>query len=76
VNDVFDELTRILNIDVGATTPDRLFTLETTECSGQCELAPAMTVDEEVYGHLTASRIATIIAQYRRKRSLGRRRRG
>ena len=76
VNDGFDELTRILNIDVGATTPDRLFTLETTECLGQCELAPAMTVDEEVYAHLTASRIATIIAQYRRKRSLGRRRRG
>ncbi|MDX2455250.1 NAD(P)H-dependent oxidoreductase subunit E [Desulfosarcina sp.] len=76
VNDVFDELTKLLKIDVGATTSDKLFTLETTECLGQCDLAPAMTVDEEVYGHLTAARIATIIAQYRRKRSHGRRRRG
>ncbi len=67
VNDVFNELTRVLQIDVGATTPDRLFTLETTECLGQCDLAPAMTVDDVVYGNLTAASIATIIGQYRKK---------
>ncbi len=67
VNDVFNELTRVLRIDVGATTPDRRFTLETTECLGQCDLAPAMTVDDVVYGRLTAASIATIIGQYRKK---------
>ena len=67
VNDVFNELTRVLQIEVGATTPDRLFTLETTECLGQCDLAPAMTVDDVVYGRLTAASIATIIGQYRKK---------
>lgn len=67
VNDVFNELTRILKLDVGATTPDRLFTLETTACLGQCDLAPAMTIDDVVYGKLTAASIATIIAQYRKK---------
>lgn len=67
VNDVFNELIGILKIDVGATTPDRLFTLETTECLGQCDLAPAMTVDDVTYGNLTAASIATILGRYRKK---------
>jgi NADH:ubiquinone oxidoreductase subunit E len=66
-NDVFDELSRMLNIDVGATTPDRLFTLETTECLGQCDLAPVMTIDDVAYGNLTAAGIASIIGRYRKK---------
>jgi NADH:ubiquinone oxidoreductase subunit E len=67
VKDVVNQLTRMLNIDVGATTPDRLFTLETAECLGQCDSAPAMAVDDVLYGDLTATRIATILAQYREK---------
>ena len=67
VKDVFNQLTRMLNIDVGATTPDRLFTLETAECLGQCDSAPAMTVDDVLFGDLTATRIVTILAQYREK---------
>ncbi len=70
VNDVFNELTRILIIDAGATTPDRLFTLETTECLGLCDLAPAMMVDDIPYGNLTAAGIATIIGRYRKKGAL------
>ncbi len=67
VNDVFNELSRVLQIDVGATTPDRLFTLETTACLGQCDLAPAMTIDDVTYGNLTAASIATLIGKYRNK---------
>ncbi|MEE4114339.1 MAG: NAD(P)H-dependent oxidoreductase subunit E [Desulfobacteraceae bacterium] len=67
VNDVFNELSRVLQIDVGATTPDRLFTLETTACLGQCDLAPAMTIDDITYGNLTAASIATLIGKYRNK---------
>ncbi len=70
VNDVFNELTRVLQIEVGATTPDRLFTLETTECLGQCDLAPAMTVDDVVYGNLTTASIARLIGQFRKKKRL------
>jgi NADH:ubiquinone oxidoreductase subunit E len=69
VNHLVNQLTRILNIDVGATTPDRLFTLETTECLGQCDSAPAMTIDDMLYGNLTPTRMATIIAQYRKKKA-------
>ena len=66
INDVWTELTKILKIDIGATTPDKRFTLETTECLGQCDSAPAMTVDDVVYGNLTVKKIKTIVAHYRK----------
>jgi NADH:ubiquinone oxidoreductase subunit E len=65
--DIFRALKRILKIDIGQTTPDALFTLETTACLGQCDRAPAMAVGESIYGHLTPGRIATIIRDYREK---------
>ena len=43
------------------TTPDMLFTVETVNCLGACGLAPAMVVNEEVYGQLTPQRATDII---------------
>ena len=67
VIDLFTELNKILKIDVGQTTPDHLFTLETTECLGQCDKAPAMAVDEAFYGNLTAKKIKAVIQKYKKK---------
>ena len=76
VTDVFAELSRMLKIDVGETTTDQRFTLETTECLGQCDLAPAMMVDNELYGNLTRQKIRSVIQHYRQpQRSAGRRER-
>jgi NADH-quinone oxidoreductase E subunit len=58
-------LERELGITVGETTPDGLFTLETTSCLGVCGVAPAMMIDEEVYGRLTPDRLREILASYR-----------
>jgi NADH-quinone oxidoreductase subunit E len=49
------------------TTPDMLFTLETVDCLGACGLAPAMVVNEEVYGQLTPESAASIIEGIIRK---------
>ncbi len=49
------------------TTPDMLFTLETVNCLGACGLAPAMVVNEEVFGQLTPERAASIIDDVIRK---------
>lgn len=73
VSDLFTELNRILNIEFSQTTPDGLFTLETTECLGQCERAPAMSIDETLYGTLTVAKIKTILQTYKNKRSRVRR---
>ena len=73
VIDVLSELTKILNIDICETTPDRRFTLETTACLGQCDSAPAMTVDDVLYKNLTAEKIETIIDHYEGTSPVGRR---
>lgn len=60
------ELIKLLGIGFGETTADRLFTLEMTSCLGVCGVAPAMMVNDRVYGNLTAERIAGIIDDLRR----------
>ena len=76
VTDVLAELSRMLKIHIGETTTDQYFTLETTECLGQCDLAPAMLVDDVLYGNLTRKKIRSIIQHYRQSRiSAGRRKR-
>ena len=50
---------------MGETTKDGLFTLEHTSCLGCCEMSPAMRIDDELYGNLTADKLFSIIAGYR-----------
>jgi len=57
-----------LGIDVGETTKDGLFTLELTSCLGVCGVAPAMMIDDEVYGNLTPERLKGILTRYREER--------
>lgn len=76
VIDLFGELNKMLAIEVGQTTPDGLFTIETTACLGQCDKAPAMSVDQTFYGNLTVKKIRTVLEQYRQKRSAARRKKG
>ena len=73
VNNIFSELQNILKINIGDTTPDGQFTLETTECLGQCDKAPAMTVNETFHGSLNTKNIETILQKYKKKRSTSRR---
>lgn len=54
-----------LGIGVGQTTEDGLFTLELTSCLGVCGVAPAMMIDDEVYGNLTPERLREILEGYR-----------
>ena len=62
---VLDALKHRLKIDVGDTTPDRLFTLEVARCFGACGLAPAIMVGEEVHHRVKASRVESLLSQYR-----------
>ena len=64
---VLQKLIDVLEVAVGETTTDGLFTLETSSCLGICGVAPAMMIDHETYGNLTPSRIVEIIEQIRRE---------
>ncbi|WP_326911310.1 NADH-quinone oxidoreductase subunit NuoE [Sedimentibacter sp. MB31-C6] len=61
---VLDKLSKELNIKVGGTTEDNLFTLEATRCLGCCGLAPVMMIDDEVYGKLDPKKIPEILSKY------------
>lgn len=58
-----DYLCKKLDIEMGATTADGLFTLLPVCCIGYCDLSPAMLINRKVYGHLTPERIDEILAQ-------------
>ena len=58
--DIFTALRKNLKIGFGETTAEGLFTLESTECLGQCDQAPGMSVDEAFYGNLTAKKIISL----------------
>ena len=53
-----------IGIGPGETTADGRFTFELTNCIGACDQAPAMLVDDEVYGDLTAEKIKEILQSY------------
>ena len=62
---ILDKLSQVLNIPVGETTPDGMFTLEATRCLGACGLAPVMMINGKVYGRLTPDLVPGIIDEYR-----------
>ena len=43
------------------TTDDLMFTLETVSCLGACGLAPAMTVNDKVYGAMTPEKATELL---------------
>jgi NADH-quinone oxidoreductase subunit E len=57
-------LTEELGIRMGETSADGRFTLIPTACLGACDLAPAMLIDEDLYGNLTAEKIDEVLARY------------
>jgi NADH-quinone oxidoreductase subunit E len=64
---IVKELENKLGIKMCETTDDGLFTLEFTSCIGCCEMAPAMQIDDKVYGNLTADKIKEILDELRRQ---------
>jgi len=62
---VVDYLCEKLEIQVGETTEDGLFTLLPTACIGYCDLSPAMLVNGRPYGPLTPEKIDDILNKLR-----------
>lgn len=60
-------LSEKLQIISGETTEDGLFTLEGVACLGCCSLAPAMVIDQEVFGQLTPQKIDKLLDQYEKQ---------
>lgn len=63
-NDLIEELKYLLKVEVGDTTDDGLFSLETVRCIGCCGLAPVIMIGDKTFGNLKRDQLAEIIANY------------
>ena len=61
---VVEGIRREIGIGPGQTTHDGKFTLEMVGCIGACDQAPAMLINDKLYGNLTAEGIAGILKSY------------
>ena len=66
-DDITDYIKEKLNIEVGQTTEDGMFTLKTVECLGACGYAPMMQLGSTYREHLTKEKVDAIIAECRSK---------
>jgi len=64
---LLDYLKKSLNVKVGETTRDKVFTLELTSCLGACGVAPAMMINEEMFGNLTPAAVDAILEKRRKE---------
>ncbi len=62
--ELLDELSAQLGIDAEECTADGKYSLTACRCIGACGLAPVLTVNEDVYGKITAADIKGILAKY------------
>ncbi|QHS60738.1 NADH-quinone oxidoreductase subunit NuoE family protein [Chitinophaga agri] len=66
-DNIIDYIKKKLDIGVGETTTDGLFTLKTVECLGACGYAPMMQLGKHYREHLTPEKVDAIIEECRSK---------
>lgn len=69
-DNIINYIKQKLNIDVGETTEDGLFTLKTVECLGACGYAPMMQLGDHYKEHLTPQRVDEIIETCRKEAAM------
>jgi NADH-quinone oxidoreductase subunit E len=63
-NPLLDVLKSKIGIAFGDTTDDKRFTLLPISCLGACDRAPAMMVDNDLYGPVTPEMMEEILKKY------------
>jgi len=61
---IADAICRELGIELGGTTNDKLFTVESVACLGCCSLAPVIMINSETHGRLTADTARNVIREF------------
>ena len=64
---IIDTIEDELGIEVGGTTEDGIFTLNTVACIGCCSLAPVIMINDETHGQLTPASVRKLLREVRRK---------
>jgi NADH-quinone oxidoreductase E subunit len=62
-----DMVTKLLKIEPGKTSRDKMFSLEVVACMGACGLAPVVNVNGQFYAKVTPMKLQRIIEECRAK---------
>jgi NADH-quinone oxidoreductase subunit E len=60
---ILREVEKQLGIKPGETSADMEYSLETIACFGSCALAPVMVINKNVYGRMTTTKVAQVLAE-------------
>jgi NADH:ubiquinone oxidoreductase subunit E len=63
--EVLESIKRELGIDIGDTTPDRVFSLDIGRCFGACGLSPVIMINDDIFQRVKPSRINDILNKYK-----------
>ena len=61
---IVERIKELLDVEIGETTKDRLFTFEVARCIGACGLAPAMSIDDQGYKQVNPDKLEQILKRY------------
>ena len=61
-----DSIGSRVGCEVGYTTKDGLFSLETVGCLGSCAQAPVMMIDDKYYARVTLDKVPKLLKQYQK----------
>jgi len=62
---ILERLQKELGLQAGETSEDLQYTLESVRCLGCCGLAPVVTVNADLHGKMTQSKIPKLLESYR-----------
>lgn len=63
--DIIEHLEKKLNIKVGETSADGMFSLKAVECLGSCGTAPMMQVGADYHENLTIEKVDSLLDQFK-----------
>ena len=62
---ILDYIASLLDVTVGETTKDGVFTLDRVACLGCCGMAPVVMIDKDFYGSCTIQSVEKLLDKYR-----------
>jgi NADH-quinone oxidoreductase subunit E len=68
-DNIIDHIERKLNIKVGETTADGMFTLKTAECLGACGYGPMLQCGKDYHEYLTPEKVDELLDTLRKEHS-------
>jgi len=58
---IVEKFQELLDIEIGKATPDGKFSLDVMRCIGACGLAPAITINDEVYKQVNPDKLKNLL---------------